>query len=133
MFVKNVQMSKLLFSFFILLLSVQSYGQKVQYILGEDDKSKISMMTSQELGMYIDCITVIGKDKEIINWASKDICELIKKDPKHFKCQIVSIDSKEKKLKVRPQLGQTTLGSEKLVLILKRDKTKSTINLLVLY
>ena len=126
-------MSKFLISFFVIFLSVKTYGQKIEYILGEDDKSKISMLTSQELGMYIDCITAIGKEKEVLNWASKDVCDIIKMDQKHFKCQIVSIDSKEKKLRIRPQTGQTTLGTEKLVFILKREKNKSIINLLVLY
>jgi hypothetical protein len=132
-FVKKIKMGKFLIYLFVLLLSVKSYGQKVEYVLGQDDKSKITMMTSEELWMYVECITAIGKEKETLNWASEDICNLIRKNPSHFNCQVVSIDSKKQRLNIRPQKGETNLGSEKLVLIIKRDKKNSIINLLVLY
>ena len=72
-----------------------------EYIIGENDKSIISKMTSEELLMYSECITAIGKDQEALDWASEDICNLIRKTPTHFKCQVVSIDSKEKKVKIK--------------------------------
>lgn len=126
-------MGKFLICLFVLIMSMKSYGQDVKYVLGQDDKSKITMMTSEELWMYVECVTAIGKEKEVLNWASEDICNLIRKNPTHFNCQVVSIDSKKQRLNIRPQKGETNLGSEKLVLVLKRDKKISTLILLVLY
>lgn len=126
-------MEKFLIYLFVLLMSMKSYGQNVEYVLGQNDKSKITMMTSEELWMYVECITSIGKEKEVLNWASEDVCNLIRKNPTHFNCEVVSINSKQQKLNIKPRKGETTLGSEKLVLVIKRDKTISTIILLVLY
>jgi hypothetical protein len=125
-------MTKTLITIFILFLSLFSNGQDFKYV-GKVDSFIISKMTGSELLMYSECVTMIGKEREVIDWASDDIVDLIKTNPNHFKYQIASIDSKEKKVKIKPQNGSSTLGSEKFLMILERKKNQSTINFLVFY
>jgi hypothetical protein len=125
-------MKKILLGVFVLFFYLYSYGQKMEYV-GKLNESIMSKLTSSELLMYAKCINKIGKDYEIIDWASEDVCEIIKKEPNRFKCQSVTINSKDNKVRILPQKGKITLGSEKFVFILKRKKTESIINLLIFY
>lgn len=125
-------MKKILLGLFVLFLSLFSYSQNIEYV-GKLDESIMSKLTDFELLMYAKCINSIGKDYEVINWASKDICDIIKKEPNNFTCQSIIISSKDNKVKILPKKGRVLLGSEKIVFILRRKKTESIINLLVLY
>jgi hypothetical protein len=83
--------------------------------------------------MYSKCVSVIGKDYEVLNWVSEDILEILKKDTNHFKSQSVRINSLDMRVKILTNKGKTTLGSEKYVLVLKRNTQGSFVNLLILY
>jgi hypothetical protein len=90
-------------------------------------------MTGEELLMYSECITFIGKDRQMLDWASEDVVDLMKKDPKHFKYTKITLDSEKNKIHKKYIKGVNKLGSKKLILDFERTKNKSTINLLCLW
>lgn len=125
-------MGKFFLSLLLTIFSLFSYSQNLNYV-GKFDGSLSSKMSASDLLMYTKCISAIGKDYEPIDWASEDICEIVKKEPNHFKCEVVKISSEDDKVKISPRKGQTTLGAEKIILVFEKKNRKTSISLLVLY
>lgn len=110
--------------FLFLVFSKLNYAQDFTY-LGPLNDDVIIKLTTKELLLYAECVSIIGMDGESFKWANNKTIANFKKNKSYYKGRVVVYDSQKNNFKVNPVVGKFKVPFEQSLFYIKRTQTNT--------